>query len=155
VSGSEAKVVCQLVNDQARYWGGGVAQSAAKAYPEAHRDFSNWIVSIPKSKRLGDVHFARADKNLFLASLVGQAGFGPSPTPRIRYTALEKCFEKISAFASANSASVHMPRLGSGESGGSWDTVQELLQNALIADGVPVTVYDLPPKRRTDSLGLF
>jgi O-acetyl-ADP-ribose deacetylase (regulator of RNase III) len=154
-SGSETRIICQLVNDQARFWGGGVARSAARAFPEAQRDFSNWIVSIPRSKRLGDVHFARADKNLVLASLVGQAGFGPSPTPRIRYAALEKCFAKISEFASANSASVHMPRLGSGESGGSWDTVQELLQNALVADGIPVTVCDLPPRRLTDSPGLF
>lgn len=153
--GSGTKVICQLVNDQARVWGGGVARSAAKAFPNAQREFTNWISSIPKGKRLGDVHFARADKNLFLASLVGQAGFGPSSTPRIRYAALEKCFEKISEFASANAASVHMPRLGSGQSGGSWDTVQELIQDALIADGIPVTVYDLPPKRLPNLPGLF
>jgi O-acetyl-ADP-ribose deacetylase (regulator of RNase III) len=153
--GSETRIVCQLVNDQARSWGGGVARSAAKAFPDAQREFSSWITSIPKNRRLGDVHFVQADKKLFLASLVGQTGFGPSDTPRIRYAALEKCFEKISSFASANAASVHMPRIGSGESGGSWDTVQELVQNSLIADGIPVTVYDLPPKRLPSPPGLF
>jgi O-acetyl-ADP-ribose deacetylase (regulator of RNase III) len=153
--GPEPKVICQLVNDQARLWGGGVARSAAKAFPQAQREFSNWIVSVPKSRRLGDVHFAQADKNIYIASLVGQEGFGPSPAPRIRYAALEKCLEKISDFASSKSASVHMPRLGSGESGGSWDTVQEMVQDALIADGIPVTVYDLPPKRLPNPPGLF
>jgi O-acetyl-ADP-ribose deacetylase (regulator of RNase III) len=153
--GSETKVICQLVNDQARFWGGGVARSAAKAFPQAQREFSNWIVSVPKSRRLGDVHFAQADKNMYIASLVGQEGFGPSTAPRIRYAALEKCLEKISDFASSKSASVHMPRLGSGESGGSWDTVQEMVQDALIADGIPVTVYDLPPKRLPNPPGLF
>jgi len=48
-----------------------------------------------------------------------------------------------------------MPRLGSGESGGSWDTVQEMVQDALVADGIPVTVYDLPPKRMPNPPGLF
>jgi O-acetyl-ADP-ribose deacetylase (regulator of RNase III) len=153
--GSETRIICQLVNDQARLWGGGVARSAARAFPKAHQDFSNWIVAIPKSKRLGDVHFAQVNENMFIASLVSQQGFGPSPTPRIRYAALEKCLEKISRFASSKSASVHMPRLGSGESGGSWDTVHEIVQNALIADGIPVTVYDLPPKRLTNAPGLF
>lgn len=155
VQGQETKVICQLVNDQARLWGGGVARNAAKAFPQAQKEFSNWIVSVPKGRRLGNVHFARADKNIFIASLVGQEGFGPSPTPRIRYAALEKCLEKISDFASSKSASVHMPRLGSGESGGSWDTVQEMVQEALIADGIPVTVYDLPPKRLPPPPGLF
>jgi O-acetyl-ADP-ribose deacetylase (regulator of RNase III) len=154
-AGPEPKVICQLVNDQARVWGGGVARNAAKAFPKAQREFSNWIVSVPKGRRLGDVHFAHADENVYIASLVGQEGFGPSPAPRIRYAALEKCLEKISNFASSKAASVHMPRLGSGESGGSWDTVQEMVQGALIADGIPVTVYDLPPKRLPSPPGLF
>jgi len=106
-------------------------------------------------RRLGSVHFARADESTYIASLVGQEGFGPSSTPRIRYAALEKCLERLSEFASTNSASVHMPRLGAGESGGSWDTVQEMVQGALISDGIPVTVYDLPPKRLQDPPGLF
>lgn len=153
--GAETKIVCQLVNDQARFWGGGVARSTAKAFPRVQREFSEWIVSVPRNRRLGDVHFAQAEENMFIASLVGQEGFGPSTAPRIRYAALEKCLEKISNFASSKSASVHMPRIGSGESGGSWDTVQEMVQGALIADGIPVTVYDLPPKRLQNSPGLF
>ncbi len=153
--GSEKKIICQLVNDQARVWGGDVARSTAKAFPKAQREFSSWINSLPKSSRLGSVHFAQADESTYIASLIGQEGFGPSPSPRIRYAALEKCFTKVSEFASANSASVHLPRLGAGESGGSWDAVQEIIQDALVTDGIPVTVYDLPPRRLQAGSGLF
>jgi Zn-dependent peptidase ImmA (M78 family)/O-acetyl-ADP-ribose deacetylase (regulator of RNase III) len=153
--GPEKKIICQLVNDQARVWGGGVARSTAKAFPNAQRAFSSWMNSLPKTSRLGNVHFVQADETTYIASLIGQEGFGPSPMPRIRYAALEKCFTKVSEFAAAKSASVHLPRLGAGESGGSWDTVQEIIQDALVTDGISVTVYDLPPKRLQAGSGLF
>ena len=148
--GDGPTVICQLVNDKARFWGGGVAKLVGKKYPKAQKDFSLWI-----TKRLGEVHFAEANDSTVVASLVGQEGFGPSLTPRIRYTALEQCFEKISNFASKRAATVHMPRVGAGQAGGSWDTVEEIVQDTLVTDGIPVTVYDLPPKRMPATLGLF
>ena len=41
--GIGTKVICQLVNDQARVWGGGVARAAAQKYPRAEQQFSQWI----------------------------------------------------------------------------------------------------------------
>jgi O-acetyl-ADP-ribose deacetylase (regulator of RNase III) len=153
--GAGIKVVCQLVNDQARFWGGGVAKEAAKKFPSAHREFSSWIWSVPRPRRLGEVHFADPDNSIVIASLIGQVGFGPSSAPRIRYAALERCFERVRDFAVARSASVHMPRIGTGQSGGSWETVEELLQDTLVAGGISTTVYDLPPRRISDIPGLF
>ena len=153
--GSEPKIICQLVNDQARYWGGGVAKNAAQKFPNAHREFTAWINSRPRAKRLGEVHFAKAAESLFIASLVGQHGFGDSLLPRIRYTALEQCFERVSEFASEQSASVHMPRIGGGASGGSWDTVEEIIRGTVATEGIPITVYDLPPKRIHRTAELF
>jgi O-acetyl-ADP-ribose deacetylase (regulator of RNase III) len=153
--GAEQKIVCQLVNDQARVWGGGVAKSSARKFPNAQKEFSDWIIKIPRSQRLGAVHFAEAGNSLVIASLIGQVGFGPSSLPRIRYTALERCFEQVRDFAAERSASVHMPRIGAGQSGGSWETVEELIWDTFAANSIPVTVYDLPPKRTTGTAGLF
>jgi hypothetical protein len=41
-------------------------------------------------------------------------------------------------------ASVHMPRIGSGQAGGNWDIIEELVDHHLCAQGIRVTVYDLP-----------
>jgi hypothetical protein len=46
--------------------------------------------------------------------------------------------------AQKRNATVHMPRIGSGEAGGSWDIVSELVEDALCNRGIQVTVYDLP-----------
>jgi O-acetyl-ADP-ribose deacetylase (regulator of RNase III) len=153
--GSEVKIVCQLVNDQARVWGGGVAKSSGRKFPTAQRAFSNWIVTIPRAQRLGAVHFAEVENSIVIASLVGQAGFGPSSLPRIRYAALERCFEQVRKYALARSASIHMPRIGAGQSGGSWETIEEFISEVFLTDNIPITVYDLPPKRMTGTAGLF
>jgi Zn-dependent peptidase ImmA (M78 family)/O-acetyl-ADP-ribose deacetylase (regulator of RNase III) len=146
------KIICQMVNDQARTWGGGVARSAARKYPKAHEAFSAWIGSTPKHARLGNVHFVPVGRSTTIASLIGQHGYGPSPSPRIRYVALAECFDKVLAYAMDRSASVHMPRIGEGQSGGSWETVAEIVRTMLVNNDVPVTVYELPPRRTTAEL---
>jgi O-acetyl-ADP-ribose deacetylase (regulator of RNase III) len=146
------KVICQLVNDQARTWGGGVARSTARKYPRAQEAFSSWITTISRLKRLGSVHFVHVGRSTTIASLVEQQGYGASSSPRIRYTALAECFEKISLYAVEHLASVHMPRIGEGQSGGSWETVAEIVRTVLVNKGISVTVYELPPKRAVAEL---
>lgn len=153
--GTEPKVICQLVNDQARTWGGGVARSAAAKYPNAQRQFSDWFMKLPKRNRLGEAHFADVGNNIYIASLIAQEGYGASSTPRIRYAPLERCFRAVAEFAASHGLSVHLPRIGSGQGGGSWDTVEEIAQDTLIAKGVRVTVYDLPPKRQNTGAELL
>lgn len=153
--GHTKSVVCQLVNDKARVWGGGVAKLAAAKFPLAQKDFSSWLPSVPFHERLGTVHFARVNDNLTIASLVGQSGFGPSATPRIRYQALEQCFEKVKDFSVKESADVHLPRIGTGGAGASWEAVEEILRSVLVDAGISVTVYDTPPKRISANAELF
>ena len=154
-TGAGTKVVCQLVNDQARVWGGGVARAAARQYPSAQQQFSQWFLPMPKHERLGKVHFANVGIDTVIASLVAQEGYGASSSPRIRYAPLERCFSAVAQFALDHGASVHLPRIGAGQSGGSWDTVEEIIRDTLVAQGIRVTVYDLPPKRQTTEAELL
>lgn len=153
--GSGVRIVCQLVNDQARSWGGGVAKSTARKFPDAQRRFSSWITSLSRSERLGKVHFCEVGSSIIIASLVAQHGYGASLVPRIRYSALERCLEHVAESASEQSATVHMPRLGAGQSGGAWNTVEEIVRDTLLAAHISVTVYDFPPTRMSGSTGLF
>ena len=42
------------------------------------------------------------------------------------------------------SLSVHMPRIGCGLAGGTWERIEPLIVKVLCERGIPVTVYDLP-----------
>ena len=64
--------------------------------------------------------------------MVAQHGYGPSKRPRIRYSALEWCLNRLAHVASAKGASVHMPYVGTGEAGGSWEIVQDLVRLTLV-----------------------
>jgi hypothetical protein len=46
--------------------------------------------------------------------------------------------------AHERAASVHMPRIGCGLAGGEWGRVESIVRDTLCAEGIEVTVYDLP-----------
>ena len=142
------KIICQMVNDLAMRWGGGVARKAAARFPEAEADFGRSISIIPFEERLGTTIFARAADEITIASMIAQRGYGPSVSPRIRYGALEQCLEAVVAQARGTGSSIHMPRIGTGAAGGDWATIEELLSEAMIREGLNVTIYDPPPKRQ-------
>lgn len=146
-------VVCQLVNDRAIRWGGGVAKKMAQRHPNAEAEFGQWIRSIPRPARLGEVHYATTAEGTTVASLVAQEGYGPGGT-RIRYNALAKCLADVARYASIHDASVHMPRLGTGGAGAEWEIVEALIRQNFEDLPKGVWIYDLPPRQTQHDLGL-
>jgi IrrE N-terminal-like domain len=147
--GEGTKIIAQLVNDQARSWGGGFAASARDRYPSAHNEFQRWVASSGRNLRLGHLHLSDSVNGVAIASLVAQHGYGPSRLPRIRYAALGSCFDRLATIAIETRASVHMPRIGAGSSGGNWSVVLEMIDDHLARRGVPVSIYS-PPGSQTN-----
>ena len=144
--GEERKIICQLVNDKATKWGGGIARKMARRFPEAEKCFSKAVIGLPRKERLGEVIFSPADDRTVIASLIAQEGFGQSLFPRIRYAALAECFKRVTRHASETTASIHMPKIGTGAAGGDWSTIEEMLDDVMVRADLSVTVYELPPK---------
>lgn len=142
--GTSKRIVTQIINDSAFTWGGGFSLGVRDKWPIAHDAFRNWATGDRRNLRLGNLHLATVDENLQVASLIAQRGYGPSPKPRIRYVHLRNCLEKLGEIARNEGASVHIPRIGCGQAGGSWSIVAELVEDALCSRGVSVWVYDLP-----------
>jgi hypothetical protein len=98
--------------------------------------------------KLGRIVPFQLRPDLTLVSLIAQRGYGDSPRPRIRYAALQKSLEQVCGIAKQTDATVHMPRIGTGEARGAWPVVEELIRETLLRNGIGVIVYDLPVTRR-------
>jgi len=143
--GSGAKIIAQVVNDKTPNWGGqGFAGALKHRWPEAQEDFRGWVQSNLGAMKLGDIYLSEVAPDIVVASMVCQKGYGPSATPRIRYAAISESLEKLAMAARERSASIHMPRIGSGQAGGEWRIIEEMIETQVCSRGVSVTVYDLP-----------
>jgi Zn-dependent peptidase ImmA (M78 family)/O-acetyl-ADP-ribose deacetylase (regulator of RNase III) len=144
--GTGARVVAQIVNDKTPNWGGGVSFAARSRFPEAQEDFRRWVDESPRNLALGRTRVADVGGGVHLASMVAQHGYGESTKPRIRYAALRECLGQVREFAERTEATVHMPKIGTGLSGGNWSVVSELIDEQLVSRGLSVTIYTLPKR---------
>ncbi|WP_203823395.1 macro domain-containing protein [Actinoplanes palleronii] len=151
--GAGPRILAHICNDIGA-WGRGIVQSISRRWPEPEREFRRW--SAEPTFRLGAVQLVPVAPELWVANMVGQhgimsrrglrtrTGYEPGAGPPVRYEAIRECLGALVTHAEAHSASVHMPRIGCGLAGGSWDLVEPLILETLGAHDVPTTVYDLP-----------
>lgn len=135
------KIVAHICNDVGA-WGAGFVQAVSRRWPQPEAAYRAW-----GHRSLGNIQLVRVeqDPNVWVANMVAQHGIGRnrSGVPPIRYAALERCLRTLTPIADEEGASVHMPRIGCGLAGGSWDQIEPIITRTLVAAGLSVTVYDL------------
>lgn len=139
------KIIAHCVNDIG-FWGAGFVLAISKRWSLPERDYlARARICQPNGLPLGEVRFIGATDEIEVANIVGQRGVRvDNGLPPVRYGALCVGFQRVACRARRAGASVHMPRIGCGLAGGEWSEVEQLILRTLIADGVPVYVYDLP-----------
>lgn len=154
--GTGWRIIAQIVNDKTPNWGGGFAKYVKQKWPPVQRDFREWALLSRDNLSLGNFHLSKISNDLSIMHMIAQHGYGPSTKPRIRYAALKACLDELAETALKHRATVHMPRIGSGQAGGNWGIIQELIDEALVLHGIDVTVYDLPSSElEVDKQGLL
>lgn len=142
--GTGPRVIAHVCNDRGG-WGKGfvLALSAKWSGPEA--DFRAWYRDRATSGfALGAVQFARVGADLWVANMIGQHDDRPGREgPPVRYAAIGTALAAVGGHALELGASVHMPRIGCGLAGGSWDRIEPMVKEHLADRGIAVTVYDL------------
>jgi O-acetyl-ADP-ribose deacetylase (regulator of RNase III) len=144
-------VIAHVCNDLGR-WGRGFVMALSKRWPEPRERFVAWHESGASGEEgpfeLGRVQFVRVEPDLWVANVIGQHGLtakkGVAP---VRYDAICTGLTDVARFAAGHRATVHMPRIACGLAGGTWDKVEPLIADTLLAAGVETFVYDLPGKR--------
>jgi O-acetyl-ADP-ribose deacetylase (regulator of RNase III) len=146
--GQGRKFIVHVVNDIGA-WGAGfvLALSAKWKNPEVfYRRWSQGKYSYPPFE-LGEVQFVYLKQDILVVNLLAQHGLRGKNNPKpLNYDGLRSCLSKLVSPAKKMKASIHMPRIGSGLGGGSWDIVENIIIDELSNKGIQVYVYSLPDK---------
>ena len=153
--GSGKRIIAHVVNDGTPNWGGGFALEVAKEWGFIQQEVRDWVEQDRSNLSLGKIHWAQIEDDLSIVHMVAQRGYGPSTRPRIRYAALSDALDQLHMIASEQGASVHMPRIGTGQAGGNWELIRELIDERLVRRGTPVFVYALPDRMPSQVQGML
>ena len=138
--GDGTRLIAHVCND-AGGWGRGFVLALSKRWPDPETIYRVWHQS--RGLRLGFIQVIDVEPGLYVANMIAQHGYSRPGQPAIRYDALGSALKRVGDHALDLSASVHMPRIGCGLAGGTWEQVEPLITEHLVERGVPVTVYDL------------
>ncbi len=137
------KIIVHICNDIGA-WGKGFVVALSKKWKAPEKEYKAWAKS-GEEFQLGEVQFVQVESDIWVANMIGQKDIkrkGEQSIPPIRYDAVEQALSKVSTFAKQHQATVHMPRIGCGLAGGTWDKMGPIINNELVKNGIAVTVYD-------------
>ncbi len=137
------KIIAHICNDLGG-WGKGFVLAVSRRWPEPERAYRQWHRERSGNDfGLGATQLIQVRPDIWVANMVAQHGMRTgSSGPPIRYDATEECLNALAEHAVRLTASVHMPRIGCGLSGGRWDRIEPLVAAALCDRDVVTTVYD-------------
>lgn len=141
-------IIAHVCNDDGA-WGAGFTGAISRRWPQPEREYRRWHRH-RTGFQLGGVELVRVEGDphddwaghVYVANMLAQHGVGRRHGPPIRYDALHNCLMFTADMARKLGASLHMPRVGCGLAGGTWDRVEPVIAEACV--GVSVFVYDLP-----------
>jgi O-acetyl-ADP-ribose deacetylase (regulator of RNase III) len=140
--GQDQKIIIHICNDIGG-WGRGFVLALSKKWKQSEVEYKKWYKS-KNNFKLGEVQFVKVEEEIIVANMIGQYNiYATNGIQPIRYDEVDKCLGKVAKEALKIKASIHMPRIGCGLAGGTWDKIEPLIQKNLVNNGVKVFVYDL------------
>ena len=136
------KIIVHVCNDIGG-WGKGFVMAISKRWKEPEHQYRQWFKSNDNFS-LGQVQFVQVEEELWVANLIGQHKINKDENGNapIRYEAILLGLEKVRQFAIDKNATVHMPRIGCGLAGGTWEKVEPLINKSLLENEIETYVYD-------------
>lgn len=132
------KIIAHICNDHGG-WGAGFVLAISKKWKEPEQNYREWYRSDDVSFSLGNIRVVPTKRqDISVANMIAQKGFGGVA---VKYDMLRKCLAQLAVVALEQGASIHMPLIGCGLAGGSWNKVEPIIEEELCQKGIEVTVY--------------
>lgn len=141
--GTGHRIIAHICNNLGG-WGRGFTRSLSKKWVTPEE-----IYREADELELGDVLAIRVEPDIEVFNMIAQSGYKCQTNPvAIRYRALEKCFKDMLEYIILNwpekeNVSIHMPRIGCGLAGGSWDKIEPIIKKHFSENDIQVYIYDL------------
>jgi O-acetyl-ADP-ribose deacetylase (regulator of RNase III) len=147
--GKANKIVCHICNDIGG-WGKGFVLAISKHWPQPEANYRQWHRERKTNDfALGALQLVKVEADIWVANMIAQhetarkGVVSRDALPPIRYKAVEVALAKLALEAKRLKASIHMPRIGCGLAGGTWDKIEPIIHRTLCMNEIEVTVYDL------------
>lgn len=135
-------IIAHVCNDIGK-WGAGFVLALLKKWKEPEERYKRMYRNKIAFK-LGKIQLVDIKVNeLIVCNMIAQHGIGGVA---IKYGALDYCLNMLAFSVNhelTSKFSVHMPRIGCGLAGGTWDKVEPLIIDNLCKNNIEVFVYDL------------
>ncbi len=154
--GAGRKIIAHITNNLGG-WGDGFVVPLGQKYPQAKARYEEWFMEGQHRSAtflteyppfgLGETQFVIVSPQIMVANMTAQDGYRSATNQHpVDLDALTECLSTLFSRARGLGASIHMPRIGCGLGGGTWDEILACIWEARVitSDGASpsITVYD-------------
>lgn len=132
--------IVHIVNTEGG-WGAGFVIAVTRAFgngPES--SYRCW--SREEDFRLGKIQIVPVNNDISVVNMIAQTGFMTAKNQHpLHLKALRQCLKQVYMAVKDTNITVHMPRIGCGLAGGTWNEVEPIIKATMTVD---TYVYDFP-----------
>lgn len=133
--------ILHVCNNEGK-WGKGFVKALSERSKKPENRYRYEYRKGSSSSALGGIQIIDVDDIDWVINMIAQKGTISKSNPHpLSLEALDHCLESVASFIdTVRMVSIHMPRIGCGLGGATWDEIEPLIQKHL--GKFPVFVYD-------------
>jgi len=145
------KYIIHVTNTVGGY-GAGFVVALNRKWPKATQFYRDIIKECRDNNTspLGKIYSVDVDDNTTIVHMMAQKFlgiryYGGNKVIPLSYDALENCLKQVAdmVLKDPRKPVIVAPRFGSGLAGGTWENIEEMINNHLINRGIEVIIYDI------------
>ena len=124
-------IIVHICNDVGA-WGAGFVMAISQKWKLPETKYREWLRKPDEDFILGKVQFVDVGSDIYIANMIAQHNIHKKGTPRgiyIRYDALDTALQAVANYR--KDVSIHMPRIGCGLAGGTWEKIEPIIEKNL------------------------